>query len=173
MTLGLLSGRGYTDSYTSCSISCSRLTSLCSFAQAAVSAVWHASSAFDSTFPFLFHCLRRPLRATLTTRYQLPLRLKLRNVAVRLPRVYFPQHGYSTNMNVFTVRHTNTYIHIYIQIHTYIQCIYGATYEYIQHTYIQTPLAFNMLMWGSLRLAPIIGKHYKDLLRSAGGSHAS
>ena len=37
----------------------------------------------------------------------------------------------------FTVRRTNTYIHTYI------------------HTYIQTPLAFNTLMWGSLRLAPI------------------
>ena len=30
------------------------LPSLCSFAQAAVSAVWHALSAFDPTFPFLF-----------------------------------------------------------------------------------------------------------------------
>ena len=37
------------------------------------------------------------------------------------------------------------------------QCIYGTTYEYICtyiHTYIQTRLAFNTLMWGSLRLAP-------------------
>ena len=33
--------------------------------------------------------------------------------------------------------------------------IYGTTYEYI-YTYIQTPLAFNTLMWGSFRLAPII-----------------
>ena len=35
---------------------------------------------------------------------------------------------------------------------------YGTMYEYICtyiHTYIQTPLAFNTLMWGSLRLAPI------------------
>ena len=41
-------------------------------------------------------------------------------------------YRYSTNTK-FTVRRTNTYI----------------------HTYIQTPLAFNTLMWGSLRLAPI------------------
>ena len=37
--------------------------------------------------------------------------------------------------------------------------IYGTTYEYIHtyiHTYIQTLLAFNTLMWGSLRLTPII-----------------
>ena len=55
---------------------------------------------------------------------------------MRLPRihVYFQifsqcRYRYSTNTNVFTVRHTNTYI--------------------------QTPLAFNMLMWGWLRLARI------------------
>ena len=29
------------------------------------------------------------------------------------------------------------------------------TYEYIVHTYIQTLLVFNMLMWGLLRLTPI------------------
>ena len=34
-------------------------------------------------------------------------------------------------------------VRIHIHIHTYI------------HTYRQTPLAFNTLMWGSLRLAPI------------------
>ena len=39
--------------------------------------------------------------------------------------------------NVLTVQHTNTYIHTYIR------------------TYIQIPLAFNTLMWGSLRLTPI------------------
>ena len=54
MTLGLLSGRGYTDSYTSLALSfVLGLPSLCSFAQAAVSAVRHALSAFDSMFPFL------------------------------------------------------------------------------------------------------------------------
>ena len=37
-----------------------------------------------------------------------------------------------------------------------VQRIHGTTCDYIQ-TYIQTPLAFNMLMWGSLRLAPITG----------------
>ena len=40
------------------------------------------------------------------------------------------------------------------------ECIYGTTYE---HTYIQTPLAFNTLMWGSLRLAPIMSERVQSL----------
>ena len=35
------------------------------------------------------------------------------------------------------------------------ECIYGMTYKYI-HTYRQTPLELKMLMWGLLRLTPII-----------------
>ena len=35
------------------------------------------------------------------------------------------------------------------------ECIYGMTYKYI-HTYKQTPLELKMLMWGLLRLTPII-----------------
>ena len=67
------------------------------------------------------------------------------NFHISLPLDLFQKHGckkyksilrrdyrYSTNTNVFTVWRTNTYI----------------------HTYIQTLLAFNTLMWGSLRLAP-------------------
>ena len=58
-------------------------------------------------------------------------------MAVRNISVFsnFSQRDYRYSMNTkFTVRRTNTYT----------------------HTYIQTPLAFNTLMWGSLRLAPII-----------------
>ena len=78
----------------------------------------------------------------------------------------FSQLGYchSTNTNVFTVRiHTNkqTYIHtdIHTYIHTYIQTYIHTYIHTDRHTYIQTkrqtPLAFNTLMWGSLRLTPI------------------
>ena len=37
-----------------------------------------------------------------------------------------------------------------------VQRIHGTTCDYLQ-TYIQTPLTFNTLMWGSLRFAPITG----------------
>ena len=119
-----------------------------------ISVARYALSPFDSTFSFLLRSLQGPshlrhfnntivpyqqptklyFKNTIVL-YQLPLRLALRNVAVRLPRnppVFsdFSQHGYrySTNTNVFTVQHTNTYIQTYIHTDT---------------------------NWGSLRLVPI------------------
>ena len=45
-------------------------------------------------------------------------------------------------------------------------------YECIHiQTYIQTWLAFNMLMWGSLRLAPITVTKSTNLLTSVGLTH--
>ena len=46
--------------------------------------------------------------------------------------------------------------------------IYGTTYKYIC-TYIQTPLAFKMLMWGLLRLAPITSVFVARLTKSGSG----
>ena len=157
MTLDLLSGCSYKVSYTSstpCSIFVLGLPSLCSFAQAAVSTVRRALLAWILRFPFSSVCgvLPRPLwqhnSAILTipevknmmVPYQLPLRLMLRNVAVRrkkytcIFRFFTTQISLFNKYELFMVWRTNTY----------------------KRTYIQKPLAFNMLMWGSLRLAPII-----------------
>ena len=103
----------------------------CSFSSAV------CSVTFDSTFPFLLHCSWCPSQdtwqhdSTISTTpklhfkntmvpYQLSLRLTLRNVAVRLFSD-FSQCGYrySTNTNVFTLQHTNTYKNIHAYIHTY------------------------------------------------------
>ena len=73
---------------------------------------------------------------------QLPLRLTLRNVAARLPRKYMHVHFQVFSQCRYHYSQQNY------------ECICGTTFEYI-HMCIQTPLAFNTLMWGSLRLVPI------------------
>ena len=116
------------------------------FQQRAGSAV-----TFDSTF--LFEA--PPLFARVTSRTRLchiddrPLKLHFENFNIDYPLdllccekykciFKFSQRDYRYSTNTkFTVRRTNTYTHTYI------------------HIYIQTPLAFNTLMWGSLRFAPI------------------
>ena len=72
-----------------------------------------------------------------TVPHQLPLRL---TVAMRLPRntrVFFFCNA------IIIIQKIQMFLRYDVQIHTNI------------HTYIQTLLVFNMLMWGSFRLAPI------------------
>ena len=105
------------------------LSSLCSFALAAVSAARGTLSRLIPLFAGSFAAYfddntivpyRQPklLYKNKMVPYQLPLRLTLRNMAVRLLRNTHEnsdssQRRYrcSTNMDVFTVRCTNTYIH--------------------------------------------------------------
>ena len=143
------------------------LPSLCSFAQAAVSAAQHAVT-FDSTFPFfppLFVGSSGHFDNTIVAYRQLPKSFTLRTrcnypLDLRWEMWLWDYQEYTCiftffttqislfnkYMNVFTVQRTNTYI----------------------YTYMQTPLAFNTLMWGSLRLAPISHSVIKISLRTGG-----
>ena len=134
-------------SSTPCSAFCPRLTQsvfflLCCFSSAA----WSHSILFPFLTPMFAGSFMGHFENTIVPYRQLQ-KLHFENtmvpyqqvniyVAMRLPRntrafSNFSQCGYcySTNANLLMVQCTNTYIH--------------------------TPLAFNMLMRGSLRLAPI------------------
>ena len=110
------------------------------FQQRAGSAV-----TFDSTFFFE----APPLFARITSR------TRLRHIDDRPPKLHFENFNIDYPLDLLCCEK-----YVYFQIFTTRLSlsnkykIYGTTYEYI-HTYIQTPLAFNTLMWGSLRLAPI------------------
>ena len=53
------------------------------------------------------------------------------------------------------------YVQYDVQIHTYI------------HTYRQTPVAFNMLMWGSLRLAQACPNELLPIFMACTGADVS
>ena len=115
----------------------------------------HTLLVFNSMFPFPLCCCSGPLRqydsTILTTPeaslqehvvpYQLPRRLTLRNMAVRLLRNY--TCIFTMRISLFGIIYGTTYKYIHTNILTYI------------HTYIQTPFAFNTIMWASLKLTPI------------------
>ena len=71
--------------------------------------------------------------------YHLTLRFMLRTCLGDCREIHVHFH----NMTI-AIQQMQIYLQYDIQKHTYI------------HAYIQTPLAFNILMWGLLRLAPII-----------------
>ena len=138
MTLGLLSGRGYKVSYTSstpCSIFVLGLPSLCSFAQAAVSTVRRALLAWILHFPFssivcgvLPRLLWQHNSAILTipevknmmVPYQLPLRLMLRNVAVRRKKYTCIFRFFTTQISLFNKYELFMYdVRIHTNVHTY------------------------------------------------------
>ena len=120
--------------------SCTSSTPCSSFCP--VSAVWWTLSC--SILCFLFSSvvcgvLRRSLQEHNgpISAGELPLRFTLRTCETSKKCIFKFSERDSTNS-------------------TKIQSTYSTTYEYIHtyiHTYIQTLLVFNMLMWGSLRLA--------------------
>ena len=146
MTLGLLSGRGFTSSYTSSSYTSSMSCSICCwqfvfFCLGCCFSSTACSVLFDSTFRFLY-CLRCHLplcqhdSAILTASLDVsitPLYLCWK-VAVRLPR-----NKYRCVFRFFTTR---------ILLFNNYECIYSMMCECIHAL-----LAFNMLVWDLLRLA--------------------
>ena len=133
------------------------LSSLCSFAQAAVSPVWCVLSYSIVILQFLLCHLRDPSQATSTTR-----QCHINNPRIFTWRTWWFHINYPLDLlekcGCETAQKYTCIFRFFMSFNKY-ECIYSTTYKYIQHKYIRTPFGFNTLMWGSLKFAPIIPSH--------------
>ena len=121
------------------------LLSPCSICSA-VSTVWHGQSHLILCFLFSSVVCGVPCRSR-----------REHNGSISLPLMFTLRTQLWDCHEIATCAFSNFSQCGYCYFNNY-ECIYGMTIEYIHthiHTYIQTLLAFNMLIWGSLRLAPI------------------